>query len=130
MKLFIEAPTEEMVYYSKTYLIFQAAFYFILGTVFLYRNTLQGMGCSLLTVIAGVTEVAMRFVAVFLFVAWWGYNGLCMSNPAAWIGATIYLVIAYYVVIYKRINAAKPPETPERQSPTAENKTETAENEA
>lgn len=130
LKLFIEAPTKEMVYYSKTYLIFQAAFYFILGTVFLYRNTLQGMGCSLLTVIAGVTEVAMRFVAVFLFVAWWGYNGLCMSNPAAWIGATIYLVIAYYVVIYKRINAAKPPETPEKQSPTAENKTETAENEA
>ena len=119
-----------MVYYSKTYLIFQAAFYFILGTVNLYRNTLQGMGCSLLTVIAGVTEVAMRFVAVFLFVAWWGYNGLCMSNPAAWIGATIYLVIAYYVVIYKRINAAKPPETPEKQSPTAENKTEAAENEA
>lgn len=113
LKLFIESPTDEMLYYSKTYLVFQAAFYFILGTVNLYRNTLQGMGCSVLTIIAGVTEVAMRFIAVLLFVKWWGYLGVCASTPLAWLGATIYLVIAYYVIIYRRTRAKSADKTPE-----------------
>ena len=106
LKLFIPSPTDEMIYYSRTYLIYQSACYFLLSTVFLYRNVLQGMGCSMLTVIAGVTEVAMRFIAVFLLVNLMGYTGLCLSNPVAWLGATVYLTAAYYIVMARRFKKA------------------------
>lgn len=106
LKLFIPSPTDEMIYYSRTYLIYQSACYFLLSTVFLYRNVLQGMGCSMLTVIAGVTEVAMRFIAVFLLVNLMDYTGLCLSNPVAWLGATVYLTAAYYIVMARRFKKA------------------------
>ena len=113
LKLFIKSPTDEMLYYSKTYIVFQAAFYFICGTVNLYRSTLQGTGCSALASIAGVLEAAMRFIAALLFVKWWGYLGVCASTPSAWLAATIYLVIAYYVIIYRRMRTKSADKTPE-----------------
>ena len=77
------------------------------------------MGYSVLTIIAGVLEAAMRLIAALLFVKWWGYLGVCASTPSAWLAATIYLVIAYYVIIYRLIrkkSADKKPSTHENRA--------------
>ena len=91
----------EILGYSKKYLVFQSAFYGPLGVIFVYRNTLQGIGRSALTMIAGVTELIGRTVSSFLFVKLFGFTGICLSNPMAWLAADIFLVSAYYIIMRK-----------------------------
>ena len=87
--------------YGLQYLIFQSAFYAPLGAIFVYRNTLQGMGCSLIAMFAGVAELAGRTLTSFVFVRYWGFIGFCLSNPVAWVAADLLLVTAYIVIMRK-----------------------------
>ena len=92
---------EEMLEYSKRYLVYQSAFFGPLGVIFVYRNTLQGIGRSALTMVAGVTELVGRALSSFLLVGWFGFAGICLSNPIAWLAADFFLVPAYYVIMKK-----------------------------
>lgn len=92
---------EDMMRYSKEFLIYQSVFYIALGIIFIYRNVLQGIGRSSLTMIAGVTELAGRSVTAFILVKYIGYTGVCLSNPIAWIAADLFLMPAYYIIIRK-----------------------------
>lgn len=92
---------EEMIGYAKKYLCYQGVFYGALGVIYVYRNALQGIGRSALTMIGGVTELLGRTVSSFLFVKLFGFTGICMSNPTAWLAADIFLVATYYVIMRK-----------------------------
>ena len=74
-------------------------FYVSLGLIHVYRNALQGIGKSALAMIAGVTELAGRSLASFVMVGAWGFLGVILSDPTAWIAADIFLIAAYYVVM-------------------------------
>ncbi len=87
--------------YGRKYLLFQSGCYVLLGAVHIYRNALQGIGKSAVTMLAGVTELAGRVLTAFVFVKMWGFTGACISNPVAWLAADIFLVITYYVVMRK-----------------------------
>ena len=103
MSLFLdEAGTAEVFSYGKKYLIFQSGFYVCLGTIFVFRNVLQGIGKSAVTMLAGVMELGGRALTAFVFVKYWDFTGCCLSNPTAWIAADIFLLITYFVVMRKR----------------------------
>lgn len=89
----------EMLAYGRQYLLFQSLCYVFLGTIFVYRNTLQGIGQSTVAMFAGVTEVAGRVTASLVFVHFWGFTGICLSNSSAWMAADIFLVITYYIIM-------------------------------
>ena len=91
----------EMINYSMEFLIYQSIFYPCLGIIFIYRNTLQGIGKSAVTTIAGVTELAGRSVTAFILVKYIGYVGVCLSNPIAWVAADIFLLATYYITMRK-----------------------------
>lgn len=99
---------DEIIAYGKQYLLFQSVSYLLLGTIFVYRNALQGIGKSAVTMFAGVTEVVGRVVTAFVFVKLWGFTGVCLSNPLAWLAADIFLLITYYVIMRKRGGQEKP----------------------
>lgn len=61
----------------------------------IYRNVQQGMGHSFIPFMAGVVELVLRVVGAFGFAVWFGYTGVCLSNPLAWIGATAILAWDY-----------------------------------
>lgn len=88
----------EILRLSQVFLNWQGAFYSALAVLFVYRNALQGMSRSGLTVIAGVVELGMRVLAAFVLVRFLGFTGASMSNPIAWVGAVVYLIIVYYTV--------------------------------
>ncbi len=107
-KLFLNGSTGEaelyfndMVNYSMKFLYYQVTFYLFLGIVFIYRNTLQGIGKSGITTFAGVTELLARLLTSFILVKQIGYVGVCLSNPIAWIAADIFLLITYYMTMRK-----------------------------
>jgi putative MATE family efflux protein len=77
------------------YLNTTSLFYFVLGILFVLRNILQGMGKNTMPMASAAVEVAARIVATFTIVEWWGFWGVCVVNPATWVGAVAMLVIGY-----------------------------------
>ncbi len=99
--LFVNAKdvTPALVGDVRRYLLFQGLFYIALGSIFCYRNALQGMGHSALTMIGGGIELVMRMIAAFLLAHLFGFLGVCWSNPSAWVGAGLFFVLAYGILI-------------------------------
>lgn len=80
--------------------------YWMLALLFIYRNTLQGLGESFVPSMVGVVELLMRAFAAFAAAMWWGYLGVCIANALAWFGAALPLGIAYYRLI-RRLERAE-----------------------
>ena len=89
---------DDIMRYGFRYLLFQSCDYVFLGTIFIFRNSLQGIGKSVITTFAGVAELIGRALTSFVFVRFWGFAGFCLSNPIAWVAADVFLVITYAVV--------------------------------
>lgn len=103
--LFISPSETEVVNASVTY--FHTVFwcYPFLGSIFLYRNTLQGMGYGLVPMMGGIFELVARSAIVMIIAGHASYVGVCLSDPAAWIAALIPLVPYYFYKMHKFRNS-------------------------
>ena len=101
MLLFVSASETEVIDAEVIY--FRTVFwcYPFLGSIFLYRNTLQGMGYGLVPMLGGVFELAARSVIVMIVAGRTSFAGVCFSDPAAWIAALIPLV-PYYIYTMRK----------------------------
>lgn len=104
--LFVKDASEEIISLSKEFLLWQGVFYVALAAIFVYRNALQGIGRSALTMLAGATELLMRSLASIFLAKWFGFTGICFSSPSAWVGADVFLLIAYFVIMHRVIKKA------------------------
>ncbi len=91
VRFFLGTDLPEIEKQAQLYLNVTAAFYIVLGQIFVYRNVLQGIGRSFMPMMAGVTELVLRVVCSAFFGIWFGYIGVCFISPAAWVGATLLL---------------------------------------
>ena len=98
---FIGADAPEVVAYAQTFLSINGSLYWVLGLLFVYRFTLQGLGNGTVPTVAGIMELIMRSIVGIFLVDLMGYTGACLSNPLAWTGACIPLCIAYYREVRK-----------------------------
>ena len=64
-----------------------------------YRSALQGMGDTVMPMVSGIVELVMRISAVAFLPLLIGEIGLYFSEVAAWLGAVIVLMTAYYIRI-------------------------------
>nr|QGT51039.1 MATE family efflux transporter [uncultured Firmicutes bacterium] len=94
--LFMENPTEKILDSSQIYLNTISAFYIPLAMIFVFRNILQGVGKGLVPLMAGVSELVLRAVVAVVISPFLGYQGVCLAGPAAWVGAAIPLILAYW----------------------------------
>ncbi len=86
---------------AKLYLTFCAYAYFPLGSIFVYRNTLQGLAKSKITVFAGVIELVDRCLIAYYGALFLGFTGVCLATPLNWVITAIYLFIAYKITMKK-----------------------------
>lgn len=100
-QLFVSASETEVIHLSKTMLTLNGCTYAILGMLFIYRFTLQGLGNSIIPTVAGVMELLLRTFAAFFLAGRFGFLGAVSSNPLAWLGAFVPLIIAYYVTSHR-----------------------------
>lgn len=101
--LFIDANEVAILSDVQFYLRINSVFYFVLGILFITRNSLQGLGYSALTMLAGLAELIGRGVVAFLFVGSFGYAAICVANPFAWFLADM-ILITTFVVKLKELN--------------------------
>ena len=99
--LFVSASETEVIDVAVLYFRMVFWCYPFLGSIFLYRNTLQGLGYGLVPMLGGVFELAARAGIVLMVAGKASFAGVCLSDPAAWLSALIPLVPYYFYVIRK-----------------------------
>ncbi|MCR5103144.1 MAG: MATE family efflux transporter [Eubacterium sp.] len=100
--LFLEQPSELLLKNTQMYLRCNSMFYSLLVLVNVVRFMIQGMGYSILAILAGVFEMIARGLAGSVLVPEYGYKAACLASPLAWLLADIFLIIAY-ISIMKRL---------------------------
>ena len=72
-----------------------------LGWLFVYRNSVQGLGNTFIPMLSGILEVALRLSFGFA-VGRFSFRGIAISEVSAWVGAFIMLMITYYACQNKK----------------------------
>lgn len=104
LKLFVTgdaAALAETLNAGRIYLNVLACFFIPFNALFIFRSTLQGIGKSIYTLVGGTIELVMRVLVAFVMPGLLGFLGVCFAGPAAWIGADIPLIIAYFYEMKK-----------------------------
>lgn len=99
ISVFLKDESQFIINTGKAYLSISTLFYFFLGMIFIFRNTLQGMGQSIIPLIAGIAELVMRSFAAIVLAHAMGYKGVFYASPIAWLGASLVVMIGYVFVI-------------------------------
>lgn len=95
VRLFIDSGQADVLGYCEKYFSVIAPFMLILGTIFIYRNILQGMGYGVVPMLAGAAELAARSAAAFTARHFVSFEGICWADPLAWLAAALPLIITY-----------------------------------
>ena len=102
--IFVDPSETEVLNVAQMYFKAVAWAYPFLGSIYLYRNALQGMGYGFVPMMGGVFELAARAAIVFAIAGNGNFFQVCLSDPAAWIAALIPL-IPYYLWVMKKNRA-------------------------
>ena len=103
VSLFMDVPNEEVISLAVLYLRIIMVFFLFLGILIIYRNILQGMGNVGAPLASGVAELIARTVCAFILGHYFGFLGICLATPAAWVAAAIVLYIGYKISLVKNL---------------------------
>ncbi len=106
ISVFLEEDNNFIIETGKEYLSISTLFYFFLSMIFIFRNTLQGMGKAIIPLAASLTELFMRSIAAIFLAKALGYRGIFYASPIAWVGAMLVVTIGYALTL-KKIRAKK-----------------------
>lgn len=95
--MFVDAGETEVIEQAVYFIRVNACFYPVLAVLFVSRNVLQGLGYSLLPMMAGACELAARVIVAVGFVATLGFDAACYASPLAWTAAVVLLSAVYIV---------------------------------
>lgn len=103
MYLFFDASTDidEMIMWARPYVVYASIFYFPLGMIFIYRNSMQGCGYGLLPMIGGIVEFCARTICALVSIRIHSYNLAVFCDPCAWICAGTFVFFAYHYLMKK-----------------------------
>lgn len=95
--LFMDASQSAILSQVHHYLTINGIAYPLLVLIFIFRNSLQGMGYSSSAMFAGLAELIARAIVAFGFVGRFAFGAVCFANPLAWLFADLILLPLYAV---------------------------------
>lgn len=95
VKLFMTDYNADIMFAAKHYLSAIAQCYSLVAVLFVFRNTLQGLGFTYSNTIAGAGEFFGRLAVALIFTPLIGFDAICYAGPVAWLLADIPLVVIY-----------------------------------
>ena len=78
----------------------------MLYLLWMYRSALMGMGDTVVPMLSGMAELAMRMFMVLVMTRLWGVNAVYWAESAAWTGAAILLAAVYYIRLRRLFHPA------------------------
>jgi len=97
---FLNKPDSFTINVGTAYLSISIMFYFFLGMIFIFKNTLQSMGKPFYPVLSGFIELGIRSFAAIILAEKIGYKGIYYASPLAWVGGATVVFIGYYLNVY------------------------------
>ena len=95
-RLFLDGSETAILADVHKYLVINSLAYPMLAIIFIFRNSLQGMGFSSSAMFAGLAELIARALVAFGFVGRYAFSAVCFANPAAWLFADVILLYLYF----------------------------------
>jgi Na+-driven multidrug efflux pump len=102
--LFIYKSATQILDYSEQFMRISCLNYLFLGSLVIFRYSLQGLGYTRLAMWSGVSELIARALVSLFVVPLLGFLGVCIGDPAAWVAANIFLLPAFWHVYNKLKN--------------------------
>ncbi|MDR1754084.1 MAG: MATE family efflux transporter [Eubacterium sp.] len=100
-QIFIKKEEVEIIKNAVIFLRFCGICYPLLGVLMVFRNSVQGMGFSIMPMFAGLSELAARGLIGMFLVGVWGFTAVCLAAPTAWLLADFILIPTYFMSIKK-----------------------------
>ena len=88
--------SDQVMKYGYDFLKVMATGLPMLYLLFVYRTTLQGLGDTVIPMVSGFVELALRIASALLLPMLIGYWGVYLAEIAAWIGAGFFLIAGCY----------------------------------
>ena len=85
------AIVDSAVMYAKISILF----FYVLGPLFVFRCSLQGMGRKVVPLISSITEMLVKILSAMFLVPAFAYKGVAFTEPISWVLMTIILATAY-----------------------------------
>lgn len=101
------ADAAEVLGNIKLFLHCSAPMYTVLGTLCIFRYSIQGMGYTKLSMLSGVSEMIARIAISIFAVPAFGFIAVCCGDPAAWVAADLFLLPAFVAVYRKALHTSK-----------------------
>ena len=109
--IFVDAGEAEVISYAYKYIRCLAWFYYLLAILGILRSGVQGLGHSGSAMFAGLTEMIARTVMGLFIIPVYGFTAACFTDQTAWIAATIYITVDFFIIMKKeRIGMSVLPE--------------------
>ena len=93
--MFVDPSETKIIDLVHQFVTINGVFYPVLSLIYVYRNTLQGVGFSKAAMLSGLFELIARTVMGMFVVPKLGYTAVCFAHPAAWIMADSILIPLY-----------------------------------
>jgi len=100
-RLFMDKPDPFIEKNAHLFLKLNSAFYFLLAVVNIVRFMIQGMGYSIIAIVAGIFEMVARSLVGFVFVDMYGFPAACLANASAWVAADTFLTVVFLLILRK-----------------------------
>ncbi|MCD5345461.1 MATE family efflux transporter [Agromyces sp. S2-1-8] len=95
VRFFVGEGSNDVVDAAALMLSIDGFTYSLLGVLFILRGVLQGLGYTIVPTVTGVIELVMRVAAAVVLGSIFGFVGVVLSNPLAWLGSVALLIPAY-----------------------------------
>ena len=92
MMVFVDANQVFIVSEAARFMRICNWFYPVLGVLTILRYSIQGLGFAGLSMLSGVMEMVARTAVSLWMVPAWGFTGVIMGDPVAWMAADLFLV--------------------------------------
>ena len=101
--LFVTSP--EVIAEGARGLRITSLFYLPLGSIYVIRGVLTGVGDGLFALSNGIVEVVGRFTIPYLMTVYMGMGrtGIWVSTGVVWVVSAVFACLRYYTYLHKRI---------------------------
>ncbi|WP_125777116.1 MATE family efflux transporter [Antribacter gilvus] len=96
VRLFVGGGEAQVVALAHQYLVVSGCLYVFLALLFVYRNAVQGMGRATSPAVSGFAELVLRAAAGIVLVRYFGFLGVCLAAPLAWIGGLVPVAVSWF----------------------------------
>ena len=96
VRIFVGNSNDNIVQLAHSYLFVSSLFYFFLGQVFIYRHALQGLGRTVIPMLASFGELLVRAFSAIYLAKLISYYSVFYAGPIAWVTASSVLAIGYF----------------------------------